>query len=228
MTSNQIAYATQQETARHNLVSEQNEKESLRISEDRNNLQREYNQQMADIQRRYNDTYLEMQKAQGDRKLDLQKELNDIEWEKTNAESYYKQNSVVNMQATAELRSQELKEQQRYHDQLKDLGYTDAAIKYYEAMVKNKSAEYQKYYNDEMVRIQDYNALSTRQNVQNQWQLGLLNVENQSVSNEIRNEELQERKKLWDVEKGTMITGQVFQGLNTVKGFIPGINLFSK
>lgn len=144
MTSNQIAYATNVETNRHNVRQEELYDKELGIKQQQADTDREYKQTMADITRRYNDTYLELQSAQGDRKLDLQQQLNMIEQEKMRTDRYYKTEMAILESSRVDIAQSQQKAQEEYWNRLVDLGYSENDIKRMQAMIEDKRVEYQK------------------------------------------------------------------------------------
>lgn len=213
MTSNQIAYAGYNETVRHDKAMEDISNESNRISADRNRYEEEYRRRVNDIQQEYNTKYLEMQEAQGQRKLDLQQELNWIEWQKTNIDSAYKSNMAQISEMNAKVNERNQIETERYQKALNDLGFSRNEIEAQLANIKNKQIEYEKYWNENQIRIQDFNALVNKQKIDNDYSLGLIRTEIESVRNELQSE-LQE----W--QKATMFTNSVWQGVGTILGFV--------
>lgn len=132
MTANQLGYAANLETARHNRATEAEiaahdrttedlAAQSNRIQDDKNRIQEQYNRDITDIQRRYNDTYLELQRSQGDRRLDIQQQLADIENEKKDITKSY--NSQMIELRGMEIGNENLKIQEtnRHNQRLEEL-----------------------------------------------------------------------------------------------------------
>lgn len=212
MTSNQIAYAGYNETVRHDKAMEDISNESNRINADRNRYEEEYRRRVNDIQAEYNTKYLAMQEAQGQRKLDLQEELNWIEWQKTNIDSSYKANMAQIAEQNAKVNERNQLETERYQKTLNDLGFSRNEIEAQLANIKNKQAEYERYWNENQVRIQDFNALVNKQKIDNDYSLGLMRVEIENVRNELQ-------KELQEWQEATMFTNSVWQGVGTILGF---------
>lgn len=212
MTSNQIAYAGFNETVRHDKAMEDINSEANRISADRNRYEEEYRRRVNDIQEEYNRKYIAMQEAQGQRKLDLQQELNWIEWRKTNIDSSYKANMAQIAEQNAKVNERNQIETERYQKTLNDLGFSHNEIEAQLANIKNKQAEYEKYWNENQVRIQDFNALINKQKVDNDYSLGLIRAEIDQTRNELQ-------KELQEWQEATMFTNSVWQGVGTILGF---------
>lgn len=213
MTSNQIAYAGFNETVRHDKAMEDISNETNRINADRNRYEEEYRRRLNDIQENYNTKYLEMQEAQGQRKLDLQQELNWIEWQKTNIDSSYKANMAQIAEQNAKVNERNQVETERYQKALNDLGFSRNEIEAQLANIRNKQVEYEKYWNDNQIRIQDFNALVNKQKIDNDYSLGLIRTEIESVRNELQ-------KELQEYQEATMFTNSVWNGVNSILGFM--------
>lgn len=120
MTSNQIAFAQTQEairhnqayeveTNRHNVESEDIQKEANRIEEKKVDNDKWYQEQMAAIEREYKTALIKLQRSQGDEKNRLQAELNDIEARRagTTAEYQRNQNEIAKEQNVINSRAQD-------------------------------------------------------------------------------------------------------------------------
>lgn len=101
MTSNQIAYASQLESARHNQAYEEETKrhniatesltdEANKINAEKNVITATYNQQMYDLQKAYNDWYAKFSEASTKKKLDLEEQGNMIKQQMADVDESYK------------------------------------------------------------------------------------------------------------------------------------------
>lgn len=115
MTANQIAYASEQETERHNQVMEDLSKEANRIKAQDVSNNDQYHQQSLRIQDDYNRNYLALQKAQGDERLRIQNDLAMLEREKVQLDSWYKQEQVVLEASKQDLQQKTIAEDRRWH-----------------------------------------------------------------------------------------------------------------
>lgn len=212
MTSNQIAYAGFTETVRHDKAVEELNSESNRIQADRNRFEMEYRNRLNDIQEEYNRKSLELQEAQGQRKLDLQEQLNWLEYRKTNIDAEYKANMAQINERNSQTMARNQSETERYQKTLNDLGFAKNEIEAQLANIKEQQVKYEKYWQDNQVRIQDFQALLNKQKVDNDYSLGLMNVEVQNVRNELQ-------KELQEWQEATMFTNSVWQGVGTILGF---------
>lgn len=200
MTANQISYAALGETKRHNVEQEDISREQNRIAEMRANNEREHNQALEDITRRYNEKSLQISEAQGDEKLRLQAELNQLEREKVEIDNFYKTESIALKQSEVNIENAKQQEMERYQKSLTDLGYGELAAKNLANELQNKKIEYEKYYNDNIIRIQDINALNTgikisndyltnMTRIQHDYELGLINSKQQQEKIDLLNAE---------------------------------------
>jgi len=212
MTSNQIAYAGFTETVRHDKAIEELNSESNRIQADRNRFEMEYRTRLNDIQEEYNRKSLELQEAQGQRKLDLQEQLNWLEYRKTNIDAEYKANMAQINERNSHTMARNQAETERYQKTLNDLGFAKNEIEAQLANIKEQQVKYEKYWQDNQIRIQDFQALLNKQKVDNDYSLGLLNVEVQNVRNDLQ-------KELQEWQEATMFTNSVWQGVGTILGF---------
>lgn len=209
MTSNQIANAANVETHRHNVESEEISKRANDIQEQRNLYEREYRAEANAITERYNEKYLEMQNAQGQRKLDLQQELNWIEWKRTSLDEQYKANMMSIAERETDIKNKSQIETERYQKALNDLGFTKNEIEAQVANLKAKQLEYDKYFRENELRIQDFEALVNKSRVDNEYSINLMRVENEQVRNELQAE-------MQEYQKANVILGNVWEGLGTV------------
>lgn len=211
MTANQISFAAQQETERHNRVTEQ-------LQERANDINAEHLSRMDDINSRYNDTFLALQQAQGDEKLRLQHELNGIEQQKALITQEY--NARVNALREDELslknRSQDWL--QTYQDQMIKMGFGELYAKMYATQVQEKKTEYDHQYQEDLIRIQDYNALANFTHISNQYELG-------KMQNYINMQLATSQKNLMDNQAAAALSGAIFNGVQSIGSIMNPLNL---
>lgn len=209
MTANQVAYAANVESIRHNRETEEISKRSNDIQAERNQIDRDYKTRVLDLQEAYNNTSLAMQEAQGNRKLDLQEQLNLITHELNTAEANYKQamSEVAIRNSSISERNQQ--EMERYQKALNDLGYSKLDIEAQLANVRERQVEYEKQIAEDQIRIQDFNALVNKTRTDNEYSLGLIRAENEQVRNELQ-------KELQEWQEATLFTNSVWEGVGTL------------
>lgn len=227
MTSNQIAYATEQETERHNRRNEELMEDQNRIAEMKANNEREHNQAIEAIQSRYNDTYLRYSEAQGQEKLDLQRELQEIEREKVEVDNFYKTEMIALNASDVQTRQQAQESLAKYQENLIKIGYSEAEAKQQANFIHEKEVEYQRHYQEEQIRIQDYNALNqgikisndyltNMTKVKNDYFLGLqelkLRQENLDLTNAKTASDI--RKQDFEIQRGkSLLPGEIFKSI---------------
>lgn len=221
MTSNQIAYATEQETERHNRRTEEIADEQNRIAEMKANNEREHNQAIEAIQSRYNDTYLRYSEAQGQEKLDLQRELQEIEREKVDIDNFYKTEMIALNASDVQTRQEAQQSLQKYQENLIAIGYSEAEAKKQANFIRDKEVEYQKHYQEEQIRIQDYNALNQGIKVSNDYLTNMTKVRNDYFLGVKELKLRQESLDLTNAKTASDIRKQDFE-LQRGKALLPG------
>lgn len=200
MTSNQIAYAANVETNRHNVKQEELYENELNIKQQQADTDREYKQTMADITRRYNDTYLELQQAQGDRKLDLQQQLNMIEQEKMRTDRYYKTEMAILESSRVDIAASQQKAQEEYWNRLVSLGYDENDIKRMQTMLEDKRIEYQKTQWMEQNELQRESISNQMRALNQQYTVNWLKTDNDLKSLDLKQQELSIEKQRLELE----------------------------
>lgn len=204
MTANQINHAAQQETARHNVAVEE-------LEARKNDIDEEHYQRMDAINSTYNDRYLELQKSQGDEKLRIQAELADLEQSKALELQHYHAMTTALEQDKLKLQDRSQDWLENYQSHMISLGYSEQYAKMYAAMVQNKKVEYDKHYQDEMIRIQDYNALANWTKLQNEYELG-------RMQNYINMKTAASQMSLNEYKAGTEFANSIFNGIKILGG----------
>lgn len=213
MTSNQIANAANVETNRHNLKMEEVAQRGNDIDAERVEVDKWYKQESTKLQSQYNELSLALQEAQGNRKLDLQEQLNWIEWQKTILDGNYKSSMVQIQSRHEDTLAAGQQETERYQKALNDLGFSQQEINAQLANVQERLADYKKYETENQVRIQDFQALMRKQQIDNEYSLGLIRAELEETRNEMANE-------MNEYQKANVILSNVWSGFSTIADFI--------
>lgn len=211
MTANQISFAAQQETERHNRATEA-------LQERANDINSEHLSRMDDINERYNNAYIALQTAQGDEKLRLQHELNSIEQQKSliNQEYYARTNALKEEELQLKNRSQDWL--QTYQQQMVNLGFGDLFAKMYATEVQKTRNEYEHQYQEDLIRIQDYNALANFTDISNRYELG-------KMQNYINMQLATSQKNLMDTQASAALSGAIFNGVQAIGGLMNPLNM---
>lgn len=219
MTYNQIAHAANVETNRHNLALEENDRRRVDVQAEQVEADKWYKQESLRITEEYNSKNLELQQAQGDRKLQIQEDLAWLEWKKQQLDANYRQQSLDIQSRHEDTLQAQQAETERYQKALNDLGYSQQEINAQLANVQERLADYKKYETENQIRIQDMQALMRKQQIDNEYSLGLIRAELEETRNEMTNEMNQ-------YGKANIFLSNVWEGFKTIGSFIkPSIRI---
>lgn len=126
MTSNQIAYASQLENARHNQAYEDETKrhnqatealadEANKINAEKNVITATYNQQMYDLQHAYNEWYAKFSESSTKQKLQLEAQGNEIKQQMADVDEAYKMRMSDIGYIEADIKKRTLGENKRHN-----------------------------------------------------------------------------------------------------------------
>lgn len=209
MTANQIAYAANQETHRHNEVDEGIRERANDINAERNRLEQEYRDKALNLDAQYKQLQYDLDKAQGDRKLDIQEQLAWIEFKKQTADADYKAQMVrINEQQTA-INKTNSDELIRYQTRLNELGFAKNEIDAQLANLRERQIEYENASRRDQLTINELANRIELQKANQEYSLGLIRAENEQVRNELQAE-------VQKYQEGTMIANSVWNGVASI------------
>lgn len=181
MTSNQIANASnriqergvaeserhnqavEEETKRHNLVTEGLAGDANRVEAERQYWDAWYKQQQVALQEEYNRWYAQWTEASGRRKLEIEAMLANIQGQKQQADEQYQQNLTRIQQTEAEIKSAMAEETARNNKVLEDLRSQQLSLDWYSNWIKEKQTEYQNSYWNASISLGNLQAIYEHQ-----------------------------------------------------------------
>lgn len=199
MTSNQINYAatreqarhdeaTENETNRHNLATEELEAHRLALAESELDLKRRtqtaterYQQRDLELREQYNTWYEQYQTATTEQKLEIEKKLAQINQDKTNNEKWYNEEMVRLRDEQNALIAEENSIKARVTEETKRHNEAQETVSAYQQILNERRIEYENTFWNETVGIQEAkNAIDLiRTSTENEYKLGSLSIERQ-------------------------------------------------